>query len=213
MNKVYKLDTKKKKYIIKNAYKNLPSWKAGKGKRKFAWFMIFLPFILFGLLLGVFTFLQSFNQAISISASISLIIAIISWSIGIIILKFQNHSKYTIPVNRKNDELHFFEDHLEYSYISSGENSKYEKFITTIKYKDIEKIEYSVARYKLFLLCNYETKSIYKRNGKEIINKIARFDHNSKLLYDIPMYFEEDENVLKDIIIATEKIIKYVDKV
>ena len=212
MNKVYKLDPKKKKYIIKNAYKNLPSWKAGKGKRKFAWFMIFLPFLMFIILTIIFSLYNSLNNAMINSATISLVVAIVSWSIGAIILSAQKHSKYTIPINRRNDELCFYENHLEYKYTASGDNNKNEKFITTIKYRNISKIEYSVSRHKLFLFCNYETKSIYNRKGKEIINRIVKFDTSSHLIYEIPMYFENEENVLKDIIIATEKIIKYVDK-
>jgi hypothetical protein len=195
MNKEYSADKKLKKYLAKVGYKRTEKYKSEKGKRiEYIVTVGLLPFVSYGI--GLIPCIWAgivFWQCLAESADILFFVILGVWSIGYLRYRSLCSDCFIVPRGVSEESLIFADEKLIYGFKSRKRlgDCQYE-----IKYKQIEKVEYSKRRYTLYIHCKkYEFSKFYEKGGNFMGG--IEDDTNQKLV-TIPCYFQNNEEILEN---------------
>ena len=194
----YKVDKKKRKYILNKAYKETEEWKNGKTKRIVICYLpIALPMI-FATVVAFIHFVLKINIFSLWAWPILSMIGL--WPIGFINMNAVKFNRTLIPTNRKNDKVELNSEELLYTYKCSSDGIDYKY---SIRYKHIEKMEYSDKRKTLFIFGKHSSDAMMNK-------KRVAFPEGNCSYIQIPMYF--DENMMKELMQLSKKDIVVIEE-
>lgn len=193
LNKVYKTDKKKKKFIKKTAFKKTYKWRQLKPKRIKGLMFLLSAFILpFSLIILPYEWLDYSGPIMGIVAGF------LSF-VGATMIK-EVYTDTRMVDSRFNEEIRLSGQYLEYRYElpagKGGLQSKQPINIVVIPYDGIENMLYSTYLHKLILECYYTTRKEKKSSGGSQLSHIFDFERSELEILEIPMYFENEDDFL-----------------
>lgn len=194
----YKVDKKKRKYILNKAYKETEEWKQEKAKRIiFCYTPLLLP-VIFAMIVAFIYYVLGF-KAYSLWTWPLLAMPVL-WSVGFINMNAIIFNRTLIPTNRKNDVVRINDEELIYTYKCRTDKMDYKY---SIRYNNISKMEYSDKRKTLFVFGKYSSDAML--GGKRIC-----CPKGNCCYITIPMYFDED--MMKELMQLSKKDIVVIEE-
>lgn len=210
MNQLYKVDKKKKKYILKEDFKKTQKWKNSKGDRTKGYFLILLPIIIFTpIYLYLVTNKAFANNVINIIGNVLFgVIGVCALAGAILIRKTYLNAK--MIDNRIEDEIWLTTGYLEYSY-TNPEDKRRIKF--TIPYDSIKNIIHHKYYNQLIVECCYVLRKEDRTSNSSKLSKILSFERVDDLeTLKIPMYFEKETELIYSLALASENKIVVIEE-
>ena len=210
MNQLYKVDKKKKKYILKEDFKKTQKWKNSKGDRTKGYLLMLLPIIIFTpIYLYLVTNKVFANNVINIIGNVLFGVIGVCALAGAILIR-QTYLNAKMIDNRIEDEIWLTTGYLEYSY-TNPEDKRRIKF--TIPYDSIKNIIHYKYYNQLIVECCYVLRKEDRTPNSSKLSKILSFERvdDSETL-KIPMYFEKETELIYSLALASENKIVVIEK-
>ena len=210
MNQLYKVDKKKKKYILKEDFKKTQKWKNSKGDRTKGYLLMLLPIIIFApIYLYLVTNKVFANNVINIIGNVLFGVIGVCALAGAILIR-QTYLNAKMIDNRIEDEIWLTTGYLEYSY-TNPEDKRRIKF--TIPYDSIKNIIHYKYYNQLIVECCYVLRKEDRTSNSSKLSKITSFERIDNLeTLEIPMYFEKETELVYSLALASEHKIVVIEE-
>ncbi len=201
MEQVFHVHKPSQRYMRNKLYKKSQRWQSNKKYIRLGWLLILGPIVPWSLLfmwLGPKLPLAAIDIVGGISVMALEIIALYG---GYLVL---NHKKGTkIIDHRKNDELHFFDDHLEYRYQYPKSQSRYwtprnprAKYILSMRYDEIQRLVHVTHLQKLVIWGHSHMQHTEDELTPNCPKPVSPGKYRTKVTF-IPLYFQDSEQILQ----------------
>ena len=210
MNQLYKVDKKKKKYILKKDFKKTQKWKNSKKDRIKGYLLMILPLVLFTpIYLYLVTNKVFTNNVIDIIGNVLFGVIGVCALAGAILIK-QAYLNAKMIENRLDDEIWLTTGHLEYSYTNPADKKR---VILTIPYDSIKNIIHYKYYNQLIFECCYVLRTEDRTPNNSKLSKITSFERIDNLeTLEIPMYFEKETELVYSLALASENKIVVIEE-
>lgn len=210
MNQLYKVDKKKKKYILKKDFKKTQKWKNSKKDRIKGYLLMILPLVLFTPIYSYLVMNEVFtDKIIDVIGYILLGIITVCALAGAVLIK-QAYLNAKMIENRLDDEIWLTTGHLEYSYTNPADKKR---VILTIPYDSIKNIIHYKYYNQLILECCYILRTEDRTPNSSKLSKITSFERIDDLeTLEIPMYFEKETELVYSLALASEHKIVVIEE-
>lgn len=210
MNQLYKVDKKKKKYILKKDFKKTQKWKNSKKDRIKGYLLMILPLVLFTPIYSYLVINEVFtDKIIDVIGCILLGIITVCALAGAVLIK-QAYLNAKMIENRLDDEIWLTTGHLEYSYTNPADKKR---VILTIPYDSIKNIIHYKYYNQLILECCYILRTEDRTPNSSKLSKITSFERIDDLeTLEVPMYFEKETELVYSLALASEHKIVVIEE-
>ena len=201
MEQVFYVHKSSQRRMRNKLYKQSKKWQNNKNKIRLGWFLILGPIVPWSILFMWLGPILPSGWVDVVGGCSVMALEIITLVGAVMVLQYKKGTR--IIDHRQNDELHFFDDHLEYRYRYPKSQSRYwtprnprATYILSMRYDEIQSLVHVTHLQKLVIWGHSYQKQTEDKPTPNCPKPISPEKYRTKIT-SIPLYFQDTDKILQ----------------